>query len=62
MMLEAVEERVDERFLLEQLVPLGQVEIGSDDGGCAIVTLVHEAEEGVGLLRLEAQISDLVDH
>jgi len=27
MMLEAVEERVDERFLLEQLVPLGQVEI-----------------------------------
>src|SRR6266566_8979214 len=60
-MLQAVEERIDQGLFLEQLVPLGQIEIGGDDGGDAVVALVHEAEEGVGLLRLEGEIADLVD-
>jgi hypothetical protein len=34
---------------------------GRDDGGDAVVALVHEAEEGVGLFRLEGEIADLID-
>jgi hypothetical protein len=60
-MLQAVEQRIDQGLLLEQLVPLGQIEIGRNDGGDALIALVHKAEEGVGLFRLERKIPDLID-
>jgi hypothetical protein len=60
-MLQAVEQRIDQGFFLEQLVPVGQIEIGRDDGRDAAVTLVHETEEGVGLFRLEGQVAEFVD-
>src|SRR5215510_5432327 len=58
---QAVEQRIDEVFLLEQLVPVGQIQGRRDDGRHAIVALVDEAEEGIGLLRLHVEIVDLVD-
>src|SRR5262249_44923795 len=58
---QAVEPRIDEVFLLEQLVPVGEIEGGRDDRRHTVVALVDEAEEGIGLLRLHVEIVDLVD-
>src|ERR1700731_5221197 len=52
-MLQAVEQRVDKVFFLEQLVPVGQIEIRRDDGRNAVVALIHETEERVYLFRFE---------
>ena len=60
-MLQAIEQRIDEGLLLEQLVPRGEVQVGRDDRRNAVIPLVHEAEEGVALFRLEGQISELID-
>ena len=58
---QTVEQRIDEVFLVEQLVPVGEIERRRDDGRDAIVALVDEPEEGIGLPRLHVEIVDLVD-
>src|SRR5215475_4058342 len=58
---QAVEEGIDEMLLPKQLVPVVELERRRDDGRDAIVALVDEPEERVGLLRLDVEIVDLVD-
>src|SRR6266702_8430194 len=59
---EAAEERGDEGLVAEEVVPLLEVEVGSDDGGLPAVALLHELEEDVGLLRAEVEIPHLIHH
>src|SRR5208282_1481835 len=61
MVLQPIDQGVDQRLLVEQIVPLGQVEVGGDDGGGAVVALIHQTEEGVGLLGLEGQVAEFVN-
>ena len=61
MMLQAVEQRVDEGLALELFIPLRVVEIGRDDGADAVIALIEEVEEGVGLLGVDAEIAEFVD-
>jgi len=61
MMLQAIEQRIDQRLLVEQIIPAWQIEVGGDDSRDAVVALVHQAEEGVGLFRLERQVAQFVD-
>src|SRR5262245_35268996 len=58
---QTVEQRIDQVLVAEQLVPLIEIKRRRDDGRDAVVTLVDETEEGVGLFRLDRQIVDLVD-
>ena len=60
-MLQAIEQSVDQRLFLEQLVPIGEFEIRRDNCRHAIVARIHQAEEGVDLFRLERQIPQLVN-
>jgi len=61
-MLQAVEERIDQRLLLKQLVPVGQVEIRRDDRRqTQAVALVHQAEERIHLLRFQVEVAEFVD-
>ena len=61
MMLQAIEQCIDQRLLVEQLIPVWQIEVCSDDRRDAVVALVHQPEEGVGLFRLERQVAQLVN-
>src|SRR4051794_33754459 len=60
-MLQSVDQRVDQGLLVEQPVPVWQIEIGGDDRRDAVVALIHQPEERVGLLRLDRQIAELID-
>src|SRR5208337_905911 len=60
MVLQPIDQCVDQGLLVEQIVPLGKVEVG-DDGGGAVVALIHQTEEGVGLFGLEGQVAELVN-
>jgi hypothetical protein len=59
---QAVEQRVDEMLLLEQLVPVLELQRRGDDRRHAVVAPVDQPEEGIGLLGLHREIVDLVDH
>jgi hypothetical protein len=61
MMLQPIEQCVDERLLVEQIIPVRQIEVCSDDCRDAVVALIHQPEEGVGLFWLERQVAELVD-
>src|SRR5271165_4119287 len=61
MVLQPIDQGVDQGLLVEQIVPLGKVEVGGDDGGGAVVALIHQTEEGVGLFGLEGQVAELVN-
>ena len=61
MMLQAIEQRIDQRLLVEQIVPVRQIEVCSDDRRYTAVALVHQAEEGVGLFRLQRQVPEFVN-
>ena len=55
-MLQADEQRIDQRFLLKQLVPVGQIDIRCDNRRKAqTVALVHQTEERVDLLGLQVE-------
>jgi len=58
---QAIEQRVDQGLFLEQFVPVVRIEIGCDDRRDAVVALVHQAEEGIDLFRLEGQVAEFVD-
>ncbi len=59
--LEAIEEGIHEWFALEEIVPLGVVEIGCDDGRFSAVPLVHELEEGVDLFGIQGEVPQFID-
>jgi len=59
--LEAVEHGIDQGFALEELVPLIKREVRGNQGGCAPVALIQELEEGIDLLRSNAQVAKLVN-
>src|SRR5271166_1651785 len=61
MMLQAIEQRIDQRLLVEQVIPVRQIEVGGDDRRDAVVALIHQTEESVGLFGLERQVAELVD-
>jgi hypothetical protein len=56
-MLQSIEQRIDQRLLVEQLIPVWQIEVSRDDCRDAVVALIHQPEEGVGLFRLERQVA-----
>jgi len=60
-MLQAIEQRIDQGFLVEQRVPVWEIEVGGDDRRDAAVALIHQPEEGVCLLRLDRQIAELIN-
>src|SRR5271154_2758340 len=53
MMLKPIDQRVDQRLLVEQPVPVWQIEICGDDCRYAVVALIHQPEERVCLFRLD---------
>src|SRR5208283_5395840 len=61
MVLQPIAQGVDQGLLVEQSGPVGKVEVGGDDGGGAVVALIHQTEEGVGLFGLEGQVAELVN-
>jgi hypothetical protein len=60
-MLETVKQGIDERLALEEVVPLGVVEVSGDEGGLATIAIVHEFEKGIDLFGLQGQISQFVN-
>jgi hypothetical protein len=58
---EEIQDATHHGFGLEQMVPLGVIEVGSKDDGSAAVAFHHQLEEGVGLLGFEGEICQLID-
>jgi len=61
-MLETVKQRIDERFALEEFIPLGVVKVGGDDRGLAAIAIVHEFEKRIDLFGLQGEIAEFVNH
>src|SRR6266849_6539550 len=61
LMPEATEEGLDERFVAKKRLPLGVVQIRSDNCGPSAVTFLHQFEKDVGLLGFQIEIAELVD-
>src|SRR5260221_974295 len=57
----AAQERLHHRLVAEKVVPLVIHQIRSDDGGVAMIALLHQLEEGVRLFGFEIQVAELVD-
>ena len=57
----ATQQRLHHRPVAQKVGPLVIDQIGCDDGGMAVVALLHQLEKDVGLLRLQVQISKFVD-
>ena len=60
-MFEAVQECIYEGFSLEEVIPIGVVEVGGDDGGFSPIAFSHEFEEGVDLFGFEGEIAQFID-
>lgn len=71
-MAQAIEQRGGEPFVAEDLDPLGERQVGGDDGGAALITLGQEVEQqlaagALGTARSpvhrqsEARLSDSAD-
>ena len=61
MVLEAVEQRIDQGFALEQLVPVRIIEIGRDDRRPTAVAHIQQLKEGVDLFGFQGQVAQLID-
>ncbi len=61
MMAQPRQQRLDHWLSAEEMVPFLVVEVGGDEGCATVVALLHELEKDIGLLRLEIEISHLVD-
>ena len=57
-----VKEPIHQGFLAEEVVPLGVIEVGGDDGRFSTVAFLHELEEDIGLFGVERKVSEFVDH
>ena len=60
-MLKAVEQGIHERFTLEEVIPLGVIEVGGNNGGVSSIAIVHEFEEGIDLFGLEGEVAELIN-
>jgi hypothetical protein len=60
-MLETVKQRIDERFALEEFIPLRVVEVGGDDRGLAAIAIVHQFEKRIDLFGLQGEIAKFID-
>ena len=58
---QAIEQGIDQRFVLEQAAPLVAGGVDGDEGGGALVAFIEQREQGVALFRLETEVSQLVD-
>jgi hypothetical protein len=61
MLLEPTEQRIDERLVLKQVVPVFARQIRGNYRARAVVALVHQAEEGIGLCGLEYQVGEFIN-
>jgi len=48
----AAQQDIDHRFIAEEAMPLVIDQVGSDNRGVAMITLLHQFEEGVRLFGL----------
>ncbi len=46
-MFESIQQRIDQRFSLEQLIPIGVVEVGGNNGWGFAVAFAHQLKESV---------------
>jgi hypothetical protein len=60
-MFQSVQERVYEGFSLEEIIPVGVVEVGGDEGGFSPIAFTHEFEEGIDLFGFEGEVTQFVD-
>ena len=50
---DAAQQRFDHRFVAEEVLPLVIAKVRRDDRRVAMITLLHQLEEGVRLLGLQ---------
>jgi hypothetical protein len=60
-MADAAQQRIDHGRVAEEVAPFVITQICGDDRGVAVITLLHQFEEDVGLFGLQRQVSKLVD-
>ncbi len=60
-MAQPIEQGFHHLLVAEEVIPLGVVQVGGNDRGAFCVPLVHEFEEGVGLLWFEIQVAHFVN-
>jgi len=58
---EAVGDRRGGRGVVKELAPLLEGEIGSDDGGGALVAAIEDLVEEVGAASVEGEVAELID-
>src|SRR5690606_13940702 len=58
---DAAEQGIAESLVAEEVLPLVVVKVGGDDCSLSAVAFLHQAEEDVGLLWAEIQVSHLID-
>ncbi len=46
---------------MKEIIPFGIIQVRGDNGGLAIIALIHKFEEGVGLLWLEGKITQFIN-
>ena len=61
MMLEPIEQRIDQRLVVEQLIPPGIVTIRSYYCSHLPIALIHQAKESVDLFGLQIQVAQFVN-
>lgn len=60
-MFQAIEEGIDQRLFLEEIIPFGVIQVRCNDCGFFPVSFPHEFKEGIDLFWFEGQVPEFVD-
>ena len=47
---------------MEEMIPFGIIQVSGDNGGLAVIALIHEFEESIGLLGFEGEVAQFINN
>jgi hypothetical protein len=62
LMPQPTEKGLDEGFVAEKRLPLGVVQVRSDNRGLSAVAFLHQFEKDIGLLGFQIEVPEFVLH
>ena len=46
---------------MKEMIPFGIIQVRSDNGGLAVIALIHEFEKSIGLFGFEGQVAQFIN-
>ena len=47
---------------MKEIIPFGVIQVSGDDSGLAVIALIHEFEESIGLFGFEGKVSQFINN